>query len=69
MTNSFTSLEQIKAMFDIIEATPEAVRDSLRRKQAAIHPDHSEGKFARAEDEKLILGDILKHLDVPKRRT
>lgn len=54
MNNSFTSLEQIKEDFQIVEENPAAIREKLRGKQSLIHPDRNEGNFANEADEKLF---------------
>lgn len=54
MSNSFTTLDQIKEEFKIAEETPEAIREKLRLQQSLIHPDRNAGKFTSEEDEKLF---------------
>ncbi len=54
MNISYTSLEQIREDFQIIDENPETIRAKLRIKMSSIHPDHTGGSFANKKDEKLF---------------
>lgn len=65
MINYYSSLEQIKDEFHILEDNPEAIRARLRVMQSSIHPDRAGGSFASKEDEELFhrIGSAIEFID------
>lgn len=65
MSKKYSSIEEIKAEFDINEIEVDSIRSRLRSMQAPIHPDKNKGVFANTNDEKLFhkLADAINYID------